>query len=114
MFTTKHVWHLLQHETASHLWFLSEARLYSHSSLMMPAWGLLQRKMAQKSTLKLRNVPHLIRTIATVQQTTATLVRHVTLESESSVFQNSRYLDSYTMYGEVKSPRLFIAQNVLK
>ena len=45
---------------------------------------------------------------------TATLVYHVTLESESPVFQDSRYLDSNTIYGEVKSPRLFIAQNVLK
>ena len=43
----------------THLWFLSKVCLYPHhSSFMMPAWGLLQWKMARK-TLKKRKVPFL-------------------------------------------------------
>ena len=49
MSATQHVWRLSQHETISHPCFLSEACLYTHSSLMMPEWGLLQRKMARKT-----------------------------------------------------------------
>ena len=43
----KHIWRLNQRETTSHL---SEACLYPYYSLMMPAWGLLQRKVAPKNT----------------------------------------------------------------
>ena len=46
----QHIWRLSQHETTSHLCFLSEACLYPHSSLMMQKWGPLQRKMARKNT----------------------------------------------------------------
>ena len=52
MSATQHVWRLSQHETTSHLCFLSEACLYPHSSLRMPEWGLLQRKMARKTLVK--------------------------------------------------------------
>ena len=49
---TQHVWRLSQHETTSHLCFRSEACLYPHSSLIMPEWGFLQRKMARKTLTK--------------------------------------------------------------
>ena len=52
MSATQHVWQLSQHKKTSHLCFLSEACLYPHSSLMIPDWGLLQRKMARKNTYK--------------------------------------------------------------
>ena len=52
MSATQHVWRLSQHETISHLCFLSEAYLYPHSTLMMPEWGLPQRKMARKTLIK--------------------------------------------------------------
>ena len=48
---TQKVWRLSRHETTSHLCFLSETCLYPQSSLMMPDWGLLQRKMARKKHL---------------------------------------------------------------
>ena len=57
MSATQHVWRLSQHETTSHLSFLSEACLYPHSSLMMPEWGLLQRKMARIHTYKAMILP---------------------------------------------------------
>ena len=49
---TQHVWRLSQHEITSHLCFLWENCLYPHSSLMMPEWGFLQRKMARKTLIK--------------------------------------------------------------
>ena len=52
MSATQHVWRLSQHEITSHLCFLSEDCLYPHSSLMMPEWGFLQRKMARKTLIK--------------------------------------------------------------
>ena len=52
MSATQHVWRLSQHEIISHLCFLSEAYLCPHSSLMMPEWGILQRKMARKTLIK--------------------------------------------------------------
>ena len=52
MCATQHVWTLSQHQTISHLYFLSEACLYPDSSLMMSEWGLLQSKMARKTLIK--------------------------------------------------------------
>ena len=52
MSATQHVWRLSQHETTSHLCFLSEDCLYPHSSLMIPERWLLQRKMARKTLTK--------------------------------------------------------------
>ena len=52
MFTTEHFRRPSLHETISLLCFLSKDCLYPQSGLMMPAWGLLWTKMAQKTTYK--------------------------------------------------------------
>ena len=57
MSAAQHAWRLSQHETTSHLCFLSEDCLYPHSSLMMPDWGFLQRKIARKNTYKAMILP---------------------------------------------------------
>ena len=59
MSARQYVWRLSQHETTSHLCFLSEACLYPHCSLMMPEWGLLKRKMARKNNYKAMILPDL-------------------------------------------------------
>lgn len=43
--------YFFQHENTSQPCILLEACLYPHSSLMMPAWGLLQMKVAPKKTV---------------------------------------------------------------
>ena len=40
-------WRLNRGEIVFHLWFLSEDCLYPQTSLMIPSWGLLNRKMAE-------------------------------------------------------------------
>ena len=57
IFATQHVWRLSRRETTSHLCFLSETCLYPQPSLMMPDWGLLQRKMARKNTYNAKKLP---------------------------------------------------------
>ena len=53
--TTKHFRRASLHETISHLCFLSKATF--QLNIMMPAWGLLQTKMARKITYNIANQP---------------------------------------------------------